>query len=250
MKKLLIMCGAGHATSTVVRTKVNRWLKEEELENQVEIKQSAVGQELESIKNGEYDIVLSTTQVPDDIKDKVCIFKGENFKMKFLHEQLKLKTVSNRPSYHNITSDVKKIFEKSQINNGVVIVSSPHTTCSVYFDEYMHDVNYYGDDLLQVDLNEVLEKIIPTQTTEGQYHSPGPEHIKYGMAKTDPNYPALEWTMLNTDGHLRSDLLGASESFIVRDGKLLIGEVGSIYFVDFDQTRERNRMCNIMVMGE
>ena len=86
--------------------------------------------------------------------------------MKFLHEQLKLKTVSNRPSYHNITSDVKKIFEKSQINNGVVIVSSPHTTCSVYFDEYMHDVNYYGDDLLQVDLNEVLEKIIPTQTTE------------------------------------------------------------------------------------
>lgn len=50
MKKLLIMCGAGHATSTVVRTKVNRWLKEEGLENQVEIKQSAVGQELESIK--------------------------------------------------------------------------------------------------------------------------------------------------------------------------------------------------------
>ena len=64
MKKLLIMCGAGHATSTVVRTKVNRWLKEEGLENQVEIKQSAVGQ---------YDIVLSTTQVPDDIKDKVIM---------------------------------------------------------------------------------------------------------------------------------------------------------------------------------
>ena len=55
MKKLLIMCGAGHATSTVVRTKVNRWLKEEGLENQVEIKQSAVGQELESIKNGNED---------------------------------------------------------------------------------------------------------------------------------------------------------------------------------------------------
>ena len=73
MEKLLIMCGAGHAASTVVRTKVNRWLKEEGLENQVEIKQSAVGQELESIKNGEYDIVLSTTQVPDDIKDKVIM---------------------------------------------------------------------------------------------------------------------------------------------------------------------------------
>ena len=62
MKKLLIMCGAGHATSTVVRTKVNRWLKEEGLENQVEIKQSAVGQELESIKNGEYDIQIENNR--------------------------------------------------------------------------------------------------------------------------------------------------------------------------------------------
>ena len=64
--------------------------------------------------------------------------------MKFLHEQLKLKTVSNRPSYHNITSDVKKIFEKSQINNGVVIVSSPHTTCSVYFDERICSPHFLG----------------------------------------------------------------------------------------------------------
>ena len=73
MKKLLILCGAGLATSTVVRTKVNRWLKEEGLENLVEIKLSAVGQELESKKNGENDIVLSTSQVPDDIKDKVIM---------------------------------------------------------------------------------------------------------------------------------------------------------------------------------
>lgn len=170
--------------------------------------------------------------------------------MIFLHKQLQLKTVANRPSYHDVTEDVKNALKESNIKNGVVVVSSPHTTCSVYFDEYMHDVNYYGDDLLQVDLNEVFEKIIPTQRTEGQYHSPGPKHIAYGMEKTDPDYPAMEWTMLNTDGHLRSDILGASESFIVKDEELLIGKVGYIYFVDFDQTRERNRQCNILVMGE
>lgn len=65
------MCGAGHATSTIVHAKVNDWLKENGLENDVEIKQSAVSQEVENIQNGNYDIVISTTIVPDEIKDKV-----------------------------------------------------------------------------------------------------------------------------------------------------------------------------------
>ena len=31
MKKMLIMCGAGHATSTVVHAKVNNWLEENKI---------------------------------------------------------------------------------------------------------------------------------------------------------------------------------------------------------------------------
>lgn len=73
MKTLLIMCGAGHATSTVVRTKLDSWLKQESLTDKVTIKQSSVGQEIENIKNGAYDIVVSTTQVPKDIEDKVIM---------------------------------------------------------------------------------------------------------------------------------------------------------------------------------
>lgn len=73
MKSLLIMCGAGHATSTVVRTKLNNWLENENLLDRVSIKQSSVGQEMENIKSGAYDIVVSTTQVPRDIEDKVIM---------------------------------------------------------------------------------------------------------------------------------------------------------------------------------
>ena len=65
------MCGAGHATSTVVHAKVNNWLEENNLQDQVEIKQSAVSEEIDNINNGDYDIVISTTIVPDEIKDKV-----------------------------------------------------------------------------------------------------------------------------------------------------------------------------------
>lgn len=170
--------------------------------------------------------------------------------MKIYHKEITLKTVSNRPSYHDVTRDVLDALKQSNILNGICVVSSPHTTCSVFFEEYMHDKNYYGDEYLQVDLNRVLDKIVPVQKTENQYYSPGPEHIAYGMAKQDPDYPAMEWTMLNTDGHLRSTLLGSSCTLIVKDGDLLNGKVGYVYFVDFDQTRERNRKCNIMIMGE
>lgn len=71
MKTMLIMCGAGHATSTVVRTKMENWLKSEGLTDQIKLVQSAVSQEIENIKAGKYDIVVSTTDVPASIKPKV-----------------------------------------------------------------------------------------------------------------------------------------------------------------------------------
>lgn len=69
MKKLLIMCGTGIATSTVVKGKVEEWLKENNLSQEVKIYQSKVSDELNRID--EYDVVLSTTLVPNNIKDKV-----------------------------------------------------------------------------------------------------------------------------------------------------------------------------------
>ncbi|MFD1449064.1 PTS sugar transporter subunit IIB [Oceanobacillus profundus] len=69
MKKLLIMCGTGIATSTVVTGKVKEWLKEQNLENKVTLYQSKISEELSRID--EYDIVVSTTIVPDNIKPKV-----------------------------------------------------------------------------------------------------------------------------------------------------------------------------------
>lgn len=69
MKKLLIMCGSGIATSTVVTEKVKEWLKANDLENHVRLFQSKVAEEVNRID--EYDAVISTTVVPDKIKDKV-----------------------------------------------------------------------------------------------------------------------------------------------------------------------------------
>jgi galactitol PTS system EIIB component len=69
MKNLLIMCGAGHATSTIAVSKVTKWLGDEKLTDQVKIYQSKIADELNKIDS--YDVVVSTTIVPDSIKDKV-----------------------------------------------------------------------------------------------------------------------------------------------------------------------------------
>lgn len=70
-KKLLIMCGTGIATSTVVTGKMKDWLKEKGLEKDVKLYQSKVADEIGHIDD--YDIVVSTTVVPDSIKDKVIM---------------------------------------------------------------------------------------------------------------------------------------------------------------------------------
>ena len=69
MKKLLIMCGTGIATSTVVTGKVKDWLEQNGLSDSVKLYQSKISEELSRIDD--YDIVVSTTLVPDNIKDKV-----------------------------------------------------------------------------------------------------------------------------------------------------------------------------------
>lgn len=69
MKKLLIMCGSGIATSTVAAGKVKQWLKDNNLEDEVKIYQSKIAEEVNHIDD--YEAVITTTTVPDNIKDKV-----------------------------------------------------------------------------------------------------------------------------------------------------------------------------------
>ncbi|MDH6364239.1 thiamine phosphate synthase YjbQ (UPF0047 family) [Enterococcus sp. PF1-24] len=172
--------------------------------------------------------------------------------MKFCHETLILQSNGTRVTYHNIIKDVKKLVAESGIQNGTIVVQSPHTTCSVIFEEFMHDLDFNGDEFLQVDLNRILDKIIPRELTENtDYRYPGPKHLEFLLSLADnPDYTGGPETILNGDAHIRASFLGASETFIIRDGELLTGEVGSIYFIDFDQNRVRNRKCHLFISGE
>lgn len=173
--------------------------------------------------------------------------------MVFKKEISNLASKGGSPTYINITQEVKDIVEKSGIKNGVVHVISPHTTCSVFFEEYVHDTMPNGKEFIQQDLDNVLTKLIPDQTAWGQYYYPGVKHFEDVEAWPDYNkyVPTGEREeLMNADAHLKSTILGSSTTFEVDDGKLLVGKTGYIYFVDFDRTHPRNRRCRVIVMGE
>jgi secondary thiamine-phosphate synthase enzyme len=140
---------------------------------------------------------------------------------------------------------VMAVLKQSGIRDGILLVFSQHTTCSVLIQEASDDVNYWGTELLMQDLVNVLEKIIPTCRTEGQYLHPGPMHIKAAAGRDE-----LACWSLNTDAHLRSVLMGRSQSIPVVEGEMQLGEFGRIYFADFDQVRARERLVKVQIVGE
>jgi secondary thiamine-phosphate synthase enzyme len=150
-----------------------------------------------------------------------------------------------RPTFHDVTELVQGILKKSGIQNGILLVFSQHTTCSVLLQEASDDVNYWGTELLMQDLVNVLEGIIPTCRTEGQYLHPGPKHIVAAAGRDE----LPSWS-LNTDAHLRSVIMGRSQSIPIVDGSMTLGEFGRIYFADFDQVRARERTVRVQIVGE
>ena len=112
-------------------------------------------------------------------------------------------------------------------------------------EEESFDTAYTGLTYLQQDLTDVFEKMIPTCRKEGQYMHPGPE-LTIFSAQHGEDKPGT----LNTDAHLRSSIMGRSESIPIFDGSLDLGEFGHIFFVDFDHTRARERQVSIHIIGE
>ena len=160
-------------------------------------------------------------------------------------ETVELISTGRMLTFHMITEKVNDAVRKSGIRNGICTVYSHHTTCSVMIQECSFDKTYNGLEYLQQDLCDVFESLIPTCRKEGQYMHPGPELTRFS-AEHGEDKPQT----LNTDGHLRSAILGRSETIIVEDSKADLGQFGHVYFVDFDQTCSRKRTVKIQVMGE
>ena len=142
------------------------------------------------------------------------------------HATVKVYSPLHKPMFHDVTADVVAAVAAAGITMGTVTVYSQHTTCSVLIQEEAMDQTLDGVEYLLQDMVNYLERIAPTCR-----HEEG-------------------WWSLNTDAHLRSVLLGRSETIPVIDGRPELGEFGRVYFADFDGVRQRDRTVHLMVMGE
>ena len=161
------------------------------------------------------------------------------------NESFKLESRHRAVSFHDVTDQVKDIAARSGIRNGIVVVYSHHTTCSVITQECAFDMSMTGLETLQQDLVNVFENIIPTCRYEGMYLHPGQKALVFAEEHGEDNFGCH-----NTDAHLRSSIIGRNVTIVSVDGELDLGEFGRIHFIDWDQTRGRTRTVQVMIIGE
>ena len=172
------------------------------------------------------------------------------------HESIQVTSQGSEPTFINITDEVKRCIAASKISQGIVAITSPHTTCAIYFDEFAHDLKENGTDYLQDDLNRCLSKIVPNQKDfppDDGYQYPGEEHYRAveSWPNADQYVPGGDRSqLLNADAHIKASILGSSEICSIVDSQLAFGVTGYLFFVDFDRTRSRQRTCHITVIGE
>lgn len=160
-------------------------------------------------------------------------------------ETLKVNSNHRAITFHNVTEQLKEAVKKSGVQNGIAVVYSHHTTCCVITQECAFDRSMTGLETLQQDLVNVMDKMVPECKYEGMYLHPGPKALAFAEEHGED-----AWGCHNTDAHLRSSIIGRSETVVIDDGEVDLGEFGFVYFIDFDDTRGRTRTVQIMIIGE
>lgn len=137
--------------------------------------------------------------------------------MKFYTEYLWFNTKKHR-EYINITDEVENILRKSNISEGIILVSAMHITAGIY-------INDAEPGIIQ-DIDDWVEKLAPY----------------------NPNYNHHNTGETNGDAHLKSLLIHHEVIVPVTNGKLDFGPWQQIYYAEFDGQRKKRVI--VKVMGE
>lgn len=126
-----------------------------------------------------------------------------------LKENVMVLTVKTRSQTElvDITAEVGRLVADSGVRNGLCLVYVPHTTAGV-------TINENADPSVRKDLLMVLNQMVPSQA----------------------DYRHLEG---NSPAHVKSTLVGASQTIAVENGHLVLGTWQGIFFCEFDGPRSR-----------
>ncbi len=121
---------------------------------------------------------------------------------------------SGRQSFEDITSQVQQVISESGVQEGLCHMFCPHTTAGLTLNE-----NW--DPSVQHDMGLVLDELVPQR-----------RDFRHGEG--------------NSPAHVKSSLMGASQTLFVSGGRLVLGSWQGIYLVEFDGPRTRKVLVKVV----
>jgi secondary thiamine-phosphate synthase enzyme len=115
----------------------------------------------------------------------------------------------NRQELRAVTRAVEAAFARMDLEDGVLMVHSPHTTCGV-------TINEGADPDVARDISRFLARLVPH------------------------DYPDFRHMEGNSDAHVLTTLVGSSALVPVEGGRLRLGRWQTIYLAEFDGPRTRH----------
>jgi len=114
----------------------------------------------------------------------------------------------------DITGMVAAIIPKHAISDGICVIYTPHTTAAI-------TINENADPTVRSDIVKGLR------------------HLKFEQV----NFSHSEG---NSPAHLKSSIIGCSETVIIENGRMILGTWQGIYFCEFDGPRTRTVLVTII----
>jgi secondary thiamine-phosphate synthase enzyme len=129
------------------------------------------------------------------------------------HKTISIRTTA-REELLDLTQQVQEALRQSGVRTGVAWIMCPHTTAGITIQEN-------ADPDVRADLLSHLRELVPRSSAFR--HSEG-----------------------NSDAHIKSSLMGASQSVAIEGGRLHLGTWQAIYFCEFDGPRSRQALVKIL----
>lgn len=124
------------------------------------------------------------------------------------------KIQTGKRGFYSITEEVKEAVAQSGAREGICVVFCPHTTAAITINE-------------NCDPDVVHDLTVASDTSF-------------------PDKRDFRHMEGNSAAHMKSSVFGASEVFIIENGKLVFGTGQGIYFAEFDGPRTRHYYVKII----
>jgi secondary thiamine-phosphate synthase enzyme len=129
------------------------------------------------------------------------------------YREINVRTKS-RTELVDMTGQLSRLVQESRVTDGLLVLYVPHTTAAI-------TVNENADPSVQHDILAELNRLVPF--TGVYQHTEG-----------------------NSAAHIKTTLLGPSQTLFIQGGRLALGTWQGVYFCEFDGPRTRKLWVKIV----